>query len=74
MILRIVGLGYEPFFKDKWNSLDFVLVVVILAAEIAPNSIVPHHSDVIIKMFRIFRIATLIKLIRGEKNNLKPDH
>jgi len=25
-------------------------------------------------MFRIFRIATLVKLFRGEKKNLSPDH
>jgi len=28
--LRIIGLGYENFFKDKWNNVDFVLVIIIL--------------------------------------------
>ncbi len=43
-----------------------MLVMIILVIEICPDSTVPHNSDVIIKMFRIFRITTLIKLFRGE--------
>lgn len=30
IIIRIVGLGPQNFFEDKWNRLDFILIVIIL--------------------------------------------
>lgn len=66
ILLRLVGNGYENFFKDKWNHVDFFLVMVIMVIEIFPDDRVPHNSDVICKMFRIFRITTLIKLFNGD--------
>ena len=66
ILLRFIGLGYENFFKDKWNHVDFWLVTIIFFLTVIPADKIPHHSDVIIKMFRIFRITTLIKLFTGE--------
>lgn len=68
--LRLIGLGWEAFFKDKWNHLDFYLVSIILVLDILPHDKIPHNSDVICKMFRIFRITTLIKLFRGTDTKL----
>lgn len=27
LILKLVGIGPENFFKDPWNSIDFVLIL-----------------------------------------------
>lgn len=45
------------------NTFDLIVVIVGFFFEIAPQNIVPRNADVIIKMFRIFRITILIKLI-----------
>ena len=66
IVLRFVGLGYENFFKDKWNHVDFWLVIIIFFLTVIPAGQIPHNSDVIVKMFRIFRITTLIKLVSGD--------
>lgn len=66
IFLRFVGLGYENFFKDKWNHVDFWLVTIIFFLTILHSESIPRNSDVIIKMFRIFRITTLIKLFTGD--------
>jgi hypothetical protein len=63
MVVRILGLGFEDFFEDKWNQLDFYLVIGMVALEIFPRDKIPHNSDVIIKIFRIFRITELINLL-----------
>ena len=34
-ILKIVGLGFTEYFKDKWNRFDFIIVVISIIAEIA---------------------------------------
>jgi voltage-dependent calcium channel T type alpha-1I len=33
-ILKLVGLGVKPFFKDSWNVFDFTVVMVTIIAEI----------------------------------------
>ena len=66
IFLRFIGLGYENFFKDKWNHVDFWLVTIIFFLTILHSKSIPRNSDVIIKMFRIFRITTLIKLFTGD--------
>lgn len=37
MVVRILGLGFEDFFEDKWNQLDFYLVIGMVALEIFPE-------------------------------------
>lgn len=67
ILLRFIGLGYENFFKDKWNHVDFWLVTIIFFLTVIPAGKIPHNSDVIVKMFRIFRITTLIKLVTEDE-------
>lgn len=66
---KIVGLGPENFFKDPWNNLDFVIILVGLILELIPQEFIPHNSDELFKMARIFRVTILIKLI-SEKTKL----
>jgi hypothetical protein len=34
-IMKLVGLGFKEYFKDKWNRFDFIIVVLSIIAEIA---------------------------------------
>lgn len=63
VLFRLIGFGPIEFFQHHLNTLDIILVIAGLFFELAPQSIVPRNADVIIKMFRIFRITILIKLI-----------
>ena len=64
MILRIVGLGPEDFLSDKWNKLDFTLVIIILTIEMFPTNYIPFNADILLKMTRAFRVTTTIKLVK----------
>ena len=37
-ILKLVGLGVKPFFKDNWNVFDFTVVLVTIIAEIVSQA------------------------------------
>lgn len=63
IVIKIIGLGPENFFKDPWNKLDFALITIGLILELAPTSIVPHNSDQLFKITRLFRVTGLFKLI-----------
>jgi hypothetical protein len=34
-IMKLVGLGFKEYFKDKWNRFDFIIVILSIIAEIA---------------------------------------
>lgn len=72
IVVKIVGLGPENFFKDPWNNLDFVIIFVGLILECIPQEYVARNSDELFKMARIFRITILIKLI-SDKTKLNSE-
>lgn len=72
VILKLLGLGPENYFKDPWNKLDFFLIIFGLLLECLPESMIPRNSATLFKMTRIFRITVLIKLI-SDKNKLKSE-
>lgn len=45
IVVKMVGLGPENFFKDPWNNLDFVIILIGLVLELLPQDVVPHNSD-----------------------------
>ena len=61
-IIKLIAFGPE-FFKDGWNSFDFVIVVAAWVGTIANNidGLELGHTTTIIKSFRICRIFKLIK-------------
>ncbi len=60
LIIRIIAYGPEVFFLDRWNIVDTVLVIFGVVFFFVPNS---NNADGIIRMSRIFRLATLLRLI-----------
>jgi hypothetical protein len=34
-VMKITGLGFKEYFKDKWNLFDFIVVLLSILAEIA---------------------------------------
>jgi len=58
--MRIVAIGPENFFQDRWNNVDTMLVMVgTVFYFLSQNS----NANPITAMSRIFRIATLLRLI-----------
>ncbi len=60
LIIRIVAYGPEVFFLDRWNNVDTFLVAVGLIFFFIPNN---SNADGIVRMSRIFRLASLLRLI-----------
>lgn len=60
LIIRIVAYGPEVFFMDRWNNVDTLLVVVGIGYFFVPDN---SNADGIVRMSRIFRLASLLRLI-----------
>ncbi|XP_078045550.1 calcium voltage-gated channel subunit cacophony isoform X12 [Augochlora pura] len=68
-ILKLVAFGCKNFFKDAWNTFDFITVigsiVDALVIEFGCNFLCPLQENFInVGFLRLFRAARLIKLLR----------
>ncbi|XP_078045542.1 calcium voltage-gated channel subunit cacophony isoform X5 [Augochlora pura] len=68
-ILKIAAFGVRNFFKDAWNTFDFITVigsiVDALVIEFGCNFLCPLQENFInVGFLRLFRAARLIKLLR----------
>jgi len=54
-VLKISSFGPKPYFKDAWNTFDFITVA---------GSIIDATGIVEVGFLRLFRAARLIKLLR----------
>lgn len=70
IVIKIIGIGPENFFKEPWNKLDFVIVFLTLICEIIGTL----HIDVLIKMFRCYRVALLPKYFIDKGKYVQFDH
>ncbi|XP_023288257.1 voltage-dependent calcium channel type A subunit alpha-1 [Orussus abietinus] len=60
-ILKIVAFGFRNFFKDPWNTFDFITVI----GSIVDALVVEFGENFInVGFLRLFRAARLIKLLR----------
>lgn len=60
LALRIIAIGPENFFPDRWNNVDTFLVIIGVTFFFVP---VKNNADSIVRMSRIFRIASLLRLV-----------
>ncbi|XP_046908927.2 voltage-dependent calcium channel type A subunit alpha-1 isoform X7 [Dermatophagoides farinae] len=68
-ILKMIALGCKNFFKDSWNTFDFITVcgsvVDALVMEITFSAVNSKDFNFIsVGFLRLFRAARLIKLLR----------
>ena len=55
MIIRVLYIFLQNYFKDSWNTFDFITVV---------GSIIDATRMVSVGFLKLFRAARLIKLLR----------
>ena len=67
LVVRVIAIGPENFFVDRWNNVDTFLVVFGIAFWIAP---LDTNADGLVRMSRIFRLASLLRLV-SHSNFLK---
>ncbi|CAF3425077.1 unnamed protein product [Rotaria socialis] len=69
-ISKIVALGPLRYFKDKWNQLDTMIVVLSIggiAMEKMKNGQVLPINPTLIRVMRVLRIARVLKLLKMAK-------
>ncbi|CAM4888615.1 unnamed protein product [Rotaria socialis] len=70
LISKIIALGPFRYFKDKWNRLDIVIVVlsiVGIALEKMNNGHIWPINPTLIRVMRVLRIARALKLVKMAK-------
>jgi hypothetical protein len=66
-IIKIIGLGFKLYFKDKWNLFDFVIVVgsyIGLIIEFSTSISVGLQTTIL----RAFRISRMLRLVKRAKS------
>ncbi|CAH0559083.1 unnamed protein product [Brassicogethes aeneus] len=70
-VLKLIAFGIKNFFKDPWNTFDFVTVVgsivdamVVEFGERAAKMAKERENFINVGFLRLFRAARLIKLLR----------
>ena len=59
-LVKIIGLGFDVYWRDSWNRFDLLLVVISFAG-LALGS---GSSSSVVRLFRLFRTARLLRLVR----------
>ena len=63
LILKLIGLGPRGYFKDSWNTFDFIITILTVIAEIA--SLTGYSKlGAAVNFLRIVRIQRLLRYIK----------
>uniref|UniRef100_A0A8B9W4S0 Voltage-dependent R-type calcium channel subunit alpha n=1 Tax=Anas zonorhyncha TaxID=75864 RepID=A0A8B9W4S0_9AVES len=62
-VLKIIAFGFLNYFRDTWNIFDFITVIGSITEIILTDTKVTGWAG-FLKLFRLFRAARLIKLLR----------
>ncbi|XP_059472084.1 voltage-dependent T-type calcium channel subunit alpha-1H isoform X6 [Neocloeon triangulifer] len=68
-IMKLVALGMHLYFKDRWNQLDVIIVILSIVGivlEEVESKIIPINPT-IIRVMRVLRIARVLKLLKMAK-------
>ncbi|CAF3665036.1 unnamed protein product, partial [Rotaria sp. Silwood1] len=69
-ILKIIALGPLRYFKDKWNQIDTIIVILSISGivlEKMKNGHIFPINPTIIRVMRVLRIARVLKLLKMAK-------
>jgi len=64
MVLRIVGIGFVQYFRDKWNVVDFVIVWLTSVDLILKEANAEDVFPISISTFRVVRLVRVVRVIR----------
>lgn len=64
LLIRVIAVGPENLFMDKWNYVDTFLVFFGIAFFFIPTD---SGFEGIARIYRIFRLATLVRLVSRKK-------
>ncbi|KAF2363799.1 Ion transport domain [Trinorchestia longiramus] len=67
--MKVLALGCRRYFRDRWNQLDVVIVLLSVAGivlEEMESEIIPINPT-IIRVMRVLRIARVLKLLKMAK-------
>ncbi len=59
LVLKLIAIGPENYFKDPWNKLDFFITVLIFGSEVYAVGHNVSNVDILLKLTRAYRIALL---------------
>jgi hypothetical protein len=62
LVIRILAIGPENFFADKWNVADSFIIFISFVLAFMQDS----HIDGLVIIWRIFRIATLLNYLSSK--------
>nr|XP_026690675.1 voltage-dependent T-type calcium channel subunit alpha-1G isoform X3 [Ciona intestinalis] len=71
-ILKLIALGVRRYFRDKWNQVDMIIVILSLVG-IAVEALMSAGdrslliNPTIIRVMRVLRIARVLKLLKVSK-------
>ncbi|VDD85848.1 unnamed protein product [Enterobius vermicularis] len=67
--LKIYAIGFRRFFKERWNQLDMLIVVLSIAGIVFEEfeALELPINPTIIRVMRVLRIARVLKLLKMAK-------
>ncbi|CAF0758145.1 unnamed protein product [Adineta ricciae] len=69
-ISKVIALGPLRYFKDKWNQLDIMIVILSIAGivmeKMKSGQVLPINPT-LIRVMRVLRIARVLKLLKMAK-------
>jgi len=65
MSLKITAWGFKQYIEDKWNQLDFVLVVSSMAGWIVETALSSGTLPLNPAMFRVIRVARVTRALKS---------
>jgi len=61
-VIRIVGIGWENYWKDGWNAFDLIVAVgSLVSILVATNTTFQIRGTSILRLFRVLRLLRLMK-------------
>ena len=68
MVVKLVGMGYREYFIDKFNTFDFLIVIISsIDVGLTQSSIGKSSGSNALQALRAFRLLRVFKLAKSWK-------